>query len=276
MTTEVEAQDLGDIVPEHLTLLEALNKWCDPEAILGVVRAEMLFSDGELRTLSAPILITSELRGDGRSRLLPQTGDRFTDLRIAWADLIRDFKHRIEHEEMYLDGLEPTKDMGNEREALRGALATDFDFDFLDNTVTYRGRRFLAVTASRTPSAWAPLEIGLPTRRVDARPYKASDLTDEQILELLEEHAKRVLAGPDAKLIAPGRISLMPLVAGKMRDRAAAGEMANKISHEAEWLAKWVKSKVTLHQVPSASAIERSLGKAYTGLKAASKAGIRG
>ncbi|WP_431266967.1 hypothetical protein [Dankookia sp. P2] len=52
------------------------------------------------------------------------------------------------------------------------------------------------------------------------------------MLALLETHAERVIRSPDAKLIAPGKISLMPLVRGKMRHRAEVEELLPTLKEE--------------------------------------------
>ena len=67
--------------------------------------------------------------------------------------------------------------------------------------------------------------------RLDKTMIAAMD--DEAILELLEEHAKRVIAGPGAKLIAPGRVSFLPIIKRKMMHCAEHGELLPAKTDEA-------------------------------------------
>jgi hypothetical protein len=67
----------------------------------------------------------------------------------------------------------------------------------------------------------------------------------------------------------------MPIIRGKMRHRAENGEMLSTITAESKWLANWISTKVTLHQIPTDRTIAKSLGSDYEALKPTSKADIR-
>ena len=107
------------------------------------------------------------------------------------------------------------------------------------------------------------------------RPEDLPNLSDEMVLALLEEHARRVVESPDAELFPPGKISFMPLILRKMEARAAAGELLPELAGEAAWLAAWIKGKAPSHQTPTASTIENSLRSRYRPLKPRSKPTIR-
>jgi hypothetical protein len=157
-----------------------------------------------------------------------------------------------------------------------GVLAADCQFDFDSNTVTVDEQRFVSVVASRTPFLNAPSAAEQAAR--SSSPITSETIrafTDDEVMLLLEDHARRVIAGPDSKLIAPGKISLLPIVAGKLRHRAENGELLDTTAAETRWLAEWIASKVTLHQVPTAGTIAKVLGSEYKQLKARSKAAIQ-
>ncbi|WP_431285591.1 hypothetical protein ACQW02_12645 [Humitalea sp. 24SJ18S-53] len=99
-------------------------------------------------------------------------------------------------------------------------------------------------------------------------------LSDDEVLVLLENHAMRVIHG-DAKLMPPGKISLMPIVAGKLRHRAEANALLDTLAAESLWLTTWIESKIQLHQTPSQGTISKVLGSEYKALKARSNAAIQ-
>jgi hypothetical protein len=164
--------------------------------------------------------------------------------------------------------------MDQAAQAIRGAFASEFGFNFHENTVRFKGRRYVNVTLSQTPSPWAPFEIGsaAPTRILTA--INAEDLTTDQIVGVIEEHARRVIQDPEAKLMPPGKVSLIPLVRMKMQDRARRSELQSTLNGEAAWLAAWIAGKAEHWDTPKAKTIARSLGATYAMLKARSNAGI--
>ena len=107
------------------------------------------------------------------------------------------------------------------------------------------------------------------------RPEDVPALSDDTILALLEEHARRVVEGPDAKFVAPGKVSVMPLVKRKMEYRAGKGELLPDLAGEAAWLEAWIKESAPSHHTPTAGAIENSLRAVYRGLAPRSKAMIQ-
>ena len=97
--------------------------------------------------------------------------------------------------------------------------------------------------------------------------FKVEELTTDQITELIEEHARRVVAEPNATLMPPGKVSLIPLLRMKMRDRAARKEIDPNLGAEASWLAAWIAGKAKHWDTPKAGTIEKSLRRAYATLK---------
>lgn len=275
MTAAPEIEpDVNASRPVCLSLLESLKEWVDPKLIEEIRRWERRHTFRTLVARSGPLLSDpSELVPHTTASWMAGPPD-FTMLDAAWKAAVRDLGLRVQNGELHLEGVEYTDDLQTQPQAIPGAFAMKMQFNVTDGTLKLGKRHFLSVTVSREPSAWAPLELNRPMQPANQRQLDVTLLSDEQIIELLEEHAKRVIAGPDSKLIAPGKISLMPIIAGKMRERARNSELMGKISHEAEWLAKWIASKVTLHQVPTASTIEKKLGKEYAVLKPTSNTAI--
>jgi hypothetical protein len=132
-----------------------------------------------------------------------------------------------------------------------------------------------SVTPTLNAEATAPPSPGTDTPAITHLDRKEiSMLSDETILNLLEEHADRVIAGPDATLIAPGRISLLPIVKRKMRHRAERDELLPTLTAESKWLAQWIDDKLPSHHTPSAGTISKVLSPEYWQLKPRSKPAI--
>lgn len=193
----------------------------------------------------------------------------------AWDALLRDFCRRIERGDFHLRGTVEGLHGGASEVVIPAYAAGLLAFDFHRGIARRDGTTYLMVIASRGPAAGAaqgvgglPGGAGAPRPGMPAlTPENIRDLTDEEVLLLLEEHARRVIESPDAKLIAPGKISLMPLVAGKLRRRAELGELLPTQAAEMQWLHEWMKSKVGLHQLPKVATIKRVLGKHYEAQK---------
>ncbi|MFC7478426.1 hypothetical protein ACFQS7_29155 [Dankookia sp. GCM10030260] len=256
--------------PRRLPLWDALVTWCDPKILCEIRRNEGFFSRAELRSFDYPTLGTA---GNGGGKLSRSAFSSASEqLGRLWADLARDMIRRIERGEVYLQGVQMQPERRTEREPIPSTWAADFNFDLKAGTLTIAGSRYVALTcsldqaeASCATQPRAEPSLITPSQRI-IRPEDVADLDDETILVLLEEHARRVVEGPDAKLIAPGKVSLMPLIKRKMEHRAATGKLLPDLTGEAKWLADWIAEKAPSHHCPTAGSIENSLRSRYRGL----------
>lgn len=260
-----------------LRIDQALRQFCDPELVAAVRSAEGNYSEITLRVFGHPNL------GGARA---PRPGDNLTgsstsqrhhaEYMFAWNAMMADFRNKLVQEDLFLLGVSvlPTRD--TTFSLIPGVWAADYEIDFETEVVSVGANRYLAV---RCTPVRPMLAVNSPSNAPAESPRRTAagigELTDEEILELLEEHARRVIAGPDSKLIAPGKISMMPLIAGKLRHRAERGELLATQAAEMLWLYNWVKSKVDLHYVPKPGAIKRVLGKQYEALKVRSNGAIQ-
>ena len=254
-------------LPAHLKLLNALVQWCNPALVDAVRIAERGYTMHDLVTYPQPKLTPpDEWRQPSGQDWMVQT--IFTGLNWAWRALHADFRQQFEDGALFMEGVEVTDTYNQEPQLLSGTFAAEYIFYFELNTVRLGKKRFVAITVSRKAPLWSAVEARVPQPRDLLRPQDIAALNDDEVLLLLEEHAKRVIAGPDAKLIAPGKISLIPIVRGMIRHRVECGQMMGHPTHEAQWLADWISSKITYHQVPTASTISKVLGKEYGLLRA--------
>ncbi len=136
-------------------------------------------------------------------------------------------------------------------------------------------QRFATVTVPRTPpQAGAPLVPLRSTLPAQIDQTNVRTLTDDEVLHLLEDHARRVIEN-DALLIAPVEIFFLPRAAIKMKHGAQPGGLLPTMNAEALFLEGWVAEKVTHHQIPKMATIAKVLGPQYGVLKTRSRAANR-
>ena len=191
----------------------------------------------------------------------------------AWRRLEADFR-RLLTSGVVVTGVQTRPQPLSGRQTIEAAWAADGDLDLEGNAIGVAGARFADVRISDI----APHRGVVEAPRASEMPLITSEnvreLGDDEVLILLEDHARRVVER-DGPMMAPGKISLMPIVKGKMVHRAEHGQLLEKLSYEAEWLAEWIASKVVLHQVPTAATIRKVLASDYAMLKARSTAAIQ-
>ncbi len=259
-----------------LTLAEALQQWCDPLLLLQVMEWEPKCTASEVDSLRRIHLTHRAFRRDATQTNV--AGNPHMRLRAAWSDLEQDLCRRIEQGLIHLRGVRIAPDKRTDPEIIPGVWAAAFKFDFGRGMITIGDLRFAAVACSFDPwtpeatqaSATAQLPAAAPIAKALAqlRPEDFPELSDELVLELLEEHARRVIKN-GGKLIAAGKVSWLPIVRGKMQHRAETGTMYDSLAAEADWLSKWMSGKVKLHQVPTAGTINKHLGNDYKQLQKA-------
>jgi hypothetical protein len=262
--------------PRQLRLREALIEWCEPSLVEAVCAEERLHTAYEMRSFRRGRLTSPEESRAARAREWYVNGDDFSKLIDAWKALERDLARRLEDAELFLTGVKLRPELTTEPQPIPGAWAADFNFDFHASVVVIRNMRFGSVTVSRTRPAAAPgpTTVAAGLSRAEITANNARDLTDDEVLVLLEDHARRVIEGPDAPLIAPGKISLLPIIRGKMQHRAERGELLPTLSAESRWLADWIASKLTWHHLPTSKTIGKVLSSDYGVLKTRSNAAI--
>lgn len=254
--------------PNCLSLRNALLAWCFKDRVEDVQAYEVYFRSQELATFGYPNLGGASNRGDP----MPMGTLAYESLREAldnaWKGILLDFRERVQRGQIHLRGVqtEPERQLTESR--IPGQWAADYSFDVLAGTIQVGEFRYVSVVVLLGPAdAEAPAAPAASTARAALRAEDVAALDDDTILALLEEHAKRVVKSPDAKLIEPGKISVMPIVRRRMLRRAETGELALTLADEARELAAWIATKVPSHQVPTAGRIENALRHDYWRLK---------
>ena len=274
---------------EDPELADAVLRWTDPRLLDAVKAAERLYIPHQLNEFYRMtdgfcfrLLSDAEVGEPGRDSWMGRTSHEW--LVAAWNALKSDFCRRLSTN-IYLFGVQMAPTLETERRPIPQAWASDAKFDIPRGTIEVVGRRYVSVRASRIPppvdmsqetaaAALVGREAG-PARRQPITQDTIVALSDDEILLLLEEHAKRVINSPDAKLVEPGKISLIPIVRRKMVDRATRGELLPSLAAEALFLARWIAGKVEHFSTPSEGTISKVLGKDYLIEKARSKAAIQ-
>jgi hypothetical protein len=269
--------DAGRADPNPITLRVALLRWSDPVLIEAVRQAEAPFASDSLMAHGRFDL------GGGASRTSPDDDEDDDEddaeharrrLSAAWERLRQDFRDRIQRGEIHLQGVQTAPERQSHPAPLNGLWAAEFSFDFPAGRIVVgptHPLRYAAVVASRTPFTSSDAVPQPSEAALSITPATVASLDDETILALLEEHAARVIATEDAKLIAPGKISLMPIIRRKMLHRAEQGEICLTLADEAKALAAWIETKVMSHQVPTVGRIENVLRGEYRLLRPQSK-----
>ena len=132
-------------------ILKQTLRWCAPHLIEAIKQEERFFTARALTGTNLPVL------SDAADLMKPSEGSGMMGVRNyqplieAWSALQRDLKSRIEdgvcHVEAILSG--DTGDTSDTHPtALSRLLASDMHFDFLSNTLTLRGQRYIAVRIS--------------------------------------------------------------------------------------------------------------------------------
>jgi hypothetical protein len=288
-----DVRDAAPDFPLHLPLRQAILTWCKPDLVAAVRREEVRLTEHEHAGLDLPLLCdVSELAVPHRDGWMAGHASH-TALRGAWDRLFNDLRRKVEGGELFLEGVRLAPEHATTPEEISSSWAADMKFDLDRNTVQVGQARFGAITVSTRPSPWQTavetpfaqsLAAPAPSRaaRVANRDAperltvdQVASLSDDVILVLLEEHARRVIDTPDAKLIAPGKISLMPIIRRKMLKRANDGELLSTLAAEGLFLAEWIAGKVEHHQVPSQNTITKVLGREYGAARARSNDAIR-
>jgi hypothetical protein len=264
--------------PRQLRLREALMEWCDPILVEAVRAEERLHTAYEMLSFRRGRLTSPEESRAARAREWHVDGNDFSKLIDAWKALERDLARRLEAGELFLTGVKLKPELTTEPQPIPGAWAADFAFDFPASVLMIRDMRFGSVTVSRNrPAAAAgPAVVAAGLSRAEITANNVRDLTDDEVLVLLEDHARRVVDNNEFKALDPGitKVSLMPLILRKMRARAAAGELMDSLAGEAAELETWVQEKAPSYQSPTAGAIANSLRNHYRRLTARSAAMI--
>jgi hypothetical protein len=260
-----------------LSLRQALIQWSDPALVDAVRVWEKTRTTAELCGVDVTVTEDHERRRPSEPEPEPEPeidGSSIALFKMARDRLERDFRNCLIRGAFFLQGIQTRPERTTEPRPIPGAWAGDCRFYFDRDHLWVDKFLFVAVTAFQTlPTACATAASGQRPIPVITR-GNVRNLTDEEVLLLLEEHARRVVESSDAKLITPGKISLMPIIRRRMLYRAERGMTRETLEAEAAELEEWIATKVPSHQVPKASTIENVLRSEYRPLKARSKSMI--
>jgi hypothetical protein len=240
----------------------AILRFCKRQAA-AILEYELHFTWEQLLTFDKPALNPkATIESSSVEKYFP--GD-LKALDGLWRAALRNLQEQLEDGRLYLEGTEVTGDLLAVATPIPGTCGAEFEFDIQQNAMTFRDKRFVRLAVSNRPSNQSQA-AGRPSKPIP-QPRNIESLSSDDVLSLLEAHAEWVKKGPDATLIAPGKVSILPLTRSKMRDRASCGELLPTLREEAEWLAAWAKSKAPSHQTPTAKTISKMLGSDYRALK---------
>jgi hypothetical protein len=264
--------------PEVLSLAEAVLRWSDAAVVEEVRARERRYSAHHLQAFyrqtegfCRQLIATHEAHQPNGSSWMAGPPS-YEDLLAAWSALETDFRQRL-LTTIFLEGLQTRPAREEQRQLIPQEWAADAAFDLARGVIEVDDMRFAGVTASLSRPAQIAANTSASASDRSIPPItedNVRDLTDDEVLLLLEDHARRVLASDDAELITPGRVSVMPLIKRKMQARATSGELLRSIGTETRVLADWISTRVPSHQVPTSKAIANTLRGDYAVLTARS------
>lgn len=266
---------------ERLPLAKAMLAWCDPALIDAVKAAERRFipfhlNDFYQRTggVLFRLLPDAEVRDPQTEGSWPSSPS-YTWLTAAWEAVERDFRHRLTTE-IYLMGVQIAPQPETESRPIPQAWASDASLDLARSALGFAGRRYVAVTASKEPPAETPSSASIiGVDQGSSRPItpdNVCDLSDDEIMLVLEELARRVVEEEDAPLLMPSRISFAPILRRRLHWEASQGSLRSTLGAQAKVLETWLREKVTSHQTPTAKSIENNIRDDYNAMKPRSNA----
>ncbi len=285
--------DEAEPIPQPLPLKDAVLRWCDPALVAAVRDAERARLNHELDLFYLRFgnrwrrLTTRNEAAKPTGTSWMAGGTDYSELTAAWQALAASFQSTVAHG-FLVHGTQTKPTLSSEPETIPAAWLSDAELEIGRSAIAIGNFRFANVTVLRAPAIpIGAADDGTESHRAHAMmpatpggipPITAEnyrDLSDDEVLLLLEEHARRVIRSPDAKLIAPGKISLMPIIKHKMIARADDGDILTSLAAESRFLAQWIADKVSHHQTPTEGTISKVLGKDYAIEKARSNAAFQ-
>jgi hypothetical protein len=252
---------------ETIGLLDAVIRWCDSALVAAIRQAEVRYAAMDLAGTGYPVLSPVDALQKPTSTDWMAGGTNYGPLYAAWSSLEHDFRARIERSDMHLTGAAFTTEMKAQQVPIDGIWAAEFKFDWKANTLTLRKTKYVAVRASKSAPTGGVVGQELPPGKWRLRVADVADLDDDVILELLEEHANRVIASKDPHFIAHSKLSFTTLIIRKLKARHKTGEMLNTLLGEATELVRWIAAAASGHQTPKAKTIKNHISTEYSRLK---------
>ena len=255
-----------------LPLSEGILAWTNPGLVERLRSSERKCTRSDLLGLTWPRLVPDEeLRVPQSTAWMSGGSTGVPALRQAWTAVENDARRRMRAGELFLSGVQVKRELTTVPQPIPGVWASELKFDLANDVVEFQRNRFTAVRISESaPGSGTNAPAMSCSSLPPITPENMRDLSDQEVLLLLEEHARRVVETADAKLVAPGKVSVMPLIVRKMRSRAEAGKLASTLAEEAKVLADWIASKVPSHQVPAVGSVKNSVRSEYASLRARS------
>jgi hypothetical protein len=260
--------------PDERSLQDGLIGWCDPNLRVTFLSARRNY--GEFRRGIEIELDTSFPRSEpfaaGLRDLWNDQEQRLhSDIDRAAEALVNDLRSRLERRELFLHGYRLIDEECPTRFQLPGHRAIDFVFVIGRGSVTIGDERYTGVLVSREILApLAPKAAPSPPQQSVVALGDVATMADDVLMELLEEHGRRVVSNLEHPLIQPSKVSFGPILARRMEWRAKNGQLASTFAAECVALVEWLATKIVHHQIPTARGIHDPLRDLYRELKAES------
>ena len=263
---------MDDPADKSLPLGEAVLAWADPEFLDWIRTVEARYTRYELASCRWPRLVSDNALRQPAGTDWMAGGSDTGPLNDAWAKLVSQLQRKIRTGHFHLTGVMTRPDLTTRPQSIPGVWASELKFDLVNDVIDFQRKRFVSVHISESApesETEAPALLGgrLPPITLD----NMRDLSDDEVLLLLEEHARRVVENSDSRLIDPQKVSFGPILLRKMRLRGERGEMNLVLAREAEELGVWLRTKIQSHSIPTRKTIENLLREFHRDLKPQSR-----
>ena len=250
---------------ETFRLLDAAIRWCDPVFVEAIRRAESRLTAHDMALSGFPLLSPTSALMQPSPQAWMGGGTSYVAISAAWSNLERDFRKHLEQSALFLAAVPVTAELKSQHVPIDSVWAAELKFDWNANTLFFQKQKYVSIKVSRQPFAEVLNTDAMPRQ---LNPEGVHLLTDDVILALLEEHAKRVIASKDPHFIALSKVSYMPLIVRKVAARHAAGEMLDTVIGEAKALEQWIRQAAPSYQTPKAASIKNHISSEYRRLTA--------
>lgn len=263
-----------------VTLAAALVEWMDSRLVEAIRHEEQALDPDTISRFWGYSLesLRTEIRSPVTMRPMQFDGNAIIPLRGAWDSLIGAFKFAVQHGDLVLTGVS-TRLNHRPRTVIAPSDAAVLNIDPPSGSISIglSGERFLAVHVMRNGVCDANTgeEDAVAKRPIPPSPVTAetvSELTDDEIIVLLNEHIRRVVESRTPKMMARIKDVLQPIIEHRLDFRGKNGLLAETLNAEARELQSWIGVVANWHRVPGPTTIENNIRDRYRQLKAQSNA----
>jgi hypothetical protein len=218
---------------DRLTLRDAALRWCDSDLVRDLRAAEKA-RDKLGPAPPEPELLARLGAAEAWRTEINRRNTIAASVPTCWKRLSSDLRASLESQELLIEGVQVLPTRTETITDIPGIWAVEFTLDFELNTLDFPKHRFVMVRIFRPDARTTAKEGSASTNSAleeHGRPPKldVSQLTDDEIMAILNEHHQRVIHERSGTLFAPGKVTVMAYIRARMEVRAKANELLSTL-----------------------------------------------